>query len=675
MPAMELVHPLDGLHTRPWSSFDHAYGSADDLPGLLRALAGPDPRAAGQALSELYGSVLHQGTVYTASAEVVPFLARIAAAGHHVADVLTLLGGLAESEDEHGVAPGAVRAAVTGQLPLLLPLLDSVEPQVRRVAVWAVSHTRASAPVLPHLRTRWEEESEPVVRAEALAGISRLDPAAGAAEAAAVLEDSPPAEVSLAAVFACLDAGLPWTEAHHTALLSVLPAGRLTGGLDPDRTEPFAAVVETLLRRGGDADREAAFELVDAALRDPRAEVRAEALWAAERACALSRAAPRRLLDALRSAAVDEDAVLAMASLLGRLGPVAASLADVLVPPAGRNPEEADDEADRALAALARVAPAQAAPLLAAGLGRRPRALAAAVGLLDRNRATFPYDSALLGAVRSRLARPEALSGNEPWQLTALVTGWGGRASAALPELYEALAHIPDQAAPAIAAVARDTAPGERARAARFLRAVAEKGSVRAARALHDLVGDLDPLVFLLERELRRGGRGVRDAASAAAGLGTGAEALAPALRAALSGADGGTTTPALDADTAVAEALWHITGEASVVVDALDSVFARAARNSWSQWAVVRAARATALLGPAGRPLTSRLEALLGHPVQVPAAVLALTAVAAPATPDRAALADLVLRSAEQEADPMGACDALEALGTAGLPPPTCVA
>lgn len=43
---------------------------------------------------------------------------------------------------------------------------------------------------------------------------------------------------------------------------------------------------------------------------------------------------------------------------------------------------------------------------------------------------------------------------------------------------------------------------------------------------------------------------------------------------------------------------------------------------------------------------------------------MLALTVVAEPASPDRTALAGAVLRSAGQDADPEGACDALEALG-----------
>lgn len=119
--CMELARALDDLDARPWSVISHAYGSAEDLPDVLRALAGTDPSAADEAVTELYGSVLHQGTVYAASAEVVPFLARIAASGHRTADVLELLGGMAQSEDEHGVTPGTVRAAVAEQLPCCCP--------------------------------------------------------------------------------------------------------------------------------------------------------------------------------------------------------------------------------------------------------------------------------------------------------------------------------------------------------------------------------------------------------------------------------------------------------------------------------------------------------------------------------------------------------------------------
>ncbi|MFE2851991.1 hypothetical protein ACFXJO_12760 [Streptomyces lavendulae] len=665
---MDLVHPLDGLDARPWSSLSHAYGSAEDIPDLLRALAGADVDAADEALSELYGSILHQGTVYAASAEAVPFLAGIAAAGHRTADVLALLGGMAETDDGHGVASGAVRAAVADRLPLLLPLLASPDPETRRTAAWAVSHTRATAIALPALRARWDEEAEPSACAEILAGIARLDPQAGAAAAAAVLDPSQPAEVRMAAVFASLDADAPWTEPMHTTMLSLLPADPLRSDLDLERGEPLAAVVEALLGRGRYSERTAAFALVDAALHDGRAEVRAEGLWAADRACMLSRSAPRRLVWSLRAAAVDEESVVAMSSLLGRLGSVAAPAADILAPLAGRHPDHDDDHADRALAALVLVAPAQSAPLLAAGLGRRPRALDAAAGFRSTEDSAFPYSGDLLDAVRDRLARPEALSGNEPWQLTNLLAGWGAEAAPALPELCTALPHFPGQAARAIASVAADCAPADRAQAVTSLRAVAaEQGVLPAAKALHDLDGDIAPLLHCLEQDLRRGTSQLREAARIAGALGPLAAALAPALREALTGTNGD-TTPALDTDTALAEALWRVTGDADAVVAVLDSVFSRAEQSPWSRWSIVRAARATVLLGPAGRPLTARLEAALDDPTQAPAAALALMAVGAPASLDRTALGEAALRSAESDADPAGACDALEALGPDAL-------
>ncbi|MFG2813067.1 hypothetical protein [Streptomyces sp. NPDC048410] len=663
---MDLAHPLDGLDDHPWPASSHAYGSAEDVPGLLRALSGPDQDAADEALSELYSSVLHQGTVYAASADAAPFLARIAAAGHRTADVMVLLGGLAESEDEYGVPTGTVRAAVAEQLPLLLPSLTAAEPDVRRAAAWAVSHTRAAGIALPALRTRWAEESVPAVRAEVLSALARLDPQAGSAVAATALEPSQPAEVRLAALFAGLDAGAPWTRAMHTEMLSLLPADALRSDLDHERGEPLSAVVKALLIRGDGPEREAAFALVEAALRSDRADVRTEGLWAADCACMLSRSAPARLIRSLCEAAVDEASVISMASLLGQLGSVAAPAADILVPLARRNPNQVDDHADRALAALALVAPVKAVPFLAAGLGRRPWALDAAAGTRAPADFALPYDDGLLDAVRDRLSRPESLSGNEPWQLITLLRGWGADAAPALPELCAALPRFPF-AAGTIATIAADCAPEERGQAATSLRTAADQGSLPAAQTLYDLIGEPAPLLRCLEEALRGGARELRDAALATGALGPQGAPLVPALRAALSGPSDD-TTPALDADTALAEALWRVTGEADEVIAVLDSVFTRAGHNAWSRWSVVRAARAAALLGPAGRPLVPRLTAALDHPTQAPAAVLALLAVADPASLDRAALIETTLRSAEWDTGALRACDALEALGTTGM-------
>ncbi|MFH8381551.1 hypothetical protein ACH4E7_11480 [Kitasatospora sp. NPDC018058] len=103
---MDPADALAGLDAHPWASVSHAYGPAEDLPDLLRALAegGGD---AEEAISELYSCILHQGTVFPASTDAVPYLARIAAAAaeHGAAEILRLLGGLAESDDEWKIAP------------------------------------------------------------------------------------------------------------------------------------------------------------------------------------------------------------------------------------------------------------------------------------------------------------------------------------------------------------------------------------------------------------------------------------------------------------------------------------------------------------------------------------------------------------------------------------------
>ncbi|MFI6493946.1 hypothetical protein [Streptomyces sp. NPDC050564] len=58
-----------------WHALTHAYGSAEDVPELIRALYQDDEETAGEAIHELYGNIHHQGTVYPASAPAVPFLA------------------------------------------------------------------------------------------------------------------------------------------------------------------------------------------------------------------------------------------------------------------------------------------------------------------------------------------------------------------------------------------------------------------------------------------------------------------------------------------------------------------------------------------------------------------------------------------------------------------------
>jgi hypothetical protein len=90
---------LDRLDCIPWQCLHHAYGSADDVPRLLRALA-QSGRQQEDALRELFGNIWHQGTVYEASPYAVPFLVELAAEPSLTRrdEILGLIGALAKGD-------------------------------------------------------------------------------------------------------------------------------------------------------------------------------------------------------------------------------------------------------------------------------------------------------------------------------------------------------------------------------------------------------------------------------------------------------------------------------------------------------------------------------------------------------------------------------------------------
>lgn len=93
---------LAGLDEVDWSELNHAFGTATDVPGQLRALCGDDEQARQKAVSSLFDHLAHQGTRCQASPYAVPFLARIALAGPVPAreHALLLLTRLAVDWDE-----------------------------------------------------------------------------------------------------------------------------------------------------------------------------------------------------------------------------------------------------------------------------------------------------------------------------------------------------------------------------------------------------------------------------------------------------------------------------------------------------------------------------------------------------------------------------------------------
>ena len=71
---------LVGLDDVLWSTLEHAYGPADDVPEILRDVARGDTEAVGA----LYGNIWHQGTVYPATSKAVPFLVDLLAGPEEV---------------------------------------------------------------------------------------------------------------------------------------------------------------------------------------------------------------------------------------------------------------------------------------------------------------------------------------------------------------------------------------------------------------------------------------------------------------------------------------------------------------------------------------------------------------------------------------------------------------
>jgi hypothetical protein len=145
---------LPGLDDVPWAELSHAHGSAEDIPGLLRALT--DPYGDWEStLDELFGdNLLHQGSCYPATGPALPFVTRLICSGAVparqrldlyvwlllAADCLLadLLAGaeaadLTGGEPQHGPWALDVHRAAGGQVGALVARWDAEPPRIRLV--------------------------------------------------------------------------------------------------------------------------------------------------------------------------------------------------------------------------------------------------------------------------------------------------------------------------------------------------------------------------------------------------------------------------------------------------------------------------------------------------------------------------------------------------------------
>ncbi|MFI5882443.1 HEAT repeat domain-containing protein [Streptomyces sp. NPDC051554] len=150
-----------GIDEVGWASLRHAYGSAEDVPGLLRGLASTDPVERASALDGMYGAVHHQGIVYDSTLACVPFLLALAAceevAGRgELVELLVSIGqGHAPEEGEAGDGRGPADAAVRAGAEVFVVLIGDRDSGVRRAAAEAlVRFLDQPARVLGLLRRR-----------------------------------------------------------------------------------------------------------------------------------------------------------------------------------------------------------------------------------------------------------------------------------------------------------------------------------------------------------------------------------------------------------------------------------------------------------------------------------------------------------------------------------------
>jgi len=151
-----------------WKDIYHAYGPAADVPAQLAAIVVGDDATRAEAWWNLWGNILHQGTVYEATVPAVPILLALAGWREHPdrAQAISMLreaaatadirvwrydddGRIVSDSDEQRRLYAALHAMVDrGAEPLLHRWREEPAP-VQRELLWLLS-------VLPALRARHE---------------------------------------------------------------------------------------------------------------------------------------------------------------------------------------------------------------------------------------------------------------------------------------------------------------------------------------------------------------------------------------------------------------------------------------------------------------------------------------------------------------------------------------
>ncbi|MFD4370333.1 hypothetical protein [Streptomyces sp. NPDC058486] len=217
---------LTGIDDIDWTTLQHAYGDASDVPEMLRGLLSADPDERERALDALHGTVHHQGDIHDSTVACLPFLFEIVTTPGpegrgEVVELLRSIHGDGRdpeemdfwSDDDEEYEEwcrllARAEADVRSRAGSLLPLLADPDPGVRRAVPGALAQLLPDPPVvLTALAGRLTAETdEAVLRAVAAAlgdlGVREALLAGAAADALVPLLDRPGGGLPLAALTA-----------------------------------------------------------------------------------------------------------------------------------------------------------------------------------------------------------------------------------------------------------------------------------------------------------------------------------------------------------------------------------------------------------------------------------------------------------------------------------------
>ncbi|MFJ9648720.1 hypothetical protein [Streptomyces sp. NPDC101206] len=624
-----------GLDEVDWAELKHNYGSAEDVPDLLRRCAGPDPEVAEDAACDLLNLLFHQGGwICSAASAALPFLLRLASTPEvkcrrTVMELVARLASEAQQVREQFLNP-SWRPAWERALPQVLVLLEAPEPWIRRDAADVVGACGSSGELtLPSLLRRWQAESDPATRLDVILVLGQAvlrQPAGGhAAEVFELLQgllDASEAQVRLAAVHALAPSRPDLPEQRLELLLEAVrdPSVELWR-----RTTAMDSGAQGVQHRTAALFPGPCTSFALGLLNDhPAEEQRTGALAQAAGLLAQWRSPTSALLPRIAARLNDPacEARFRAAELLACLGPTAAAhageVAALLGDNAARTTRKRQTVGEAALWALARMNDPRCLPglieLVAGTRSGFASSSASYPATAGWHHAVLPSLPEVLGYLTDHAeqllpAVCDQLGTSTDQQVInrfcQVLAGWGPAAKAAVPELLSLMEDDRhwDSAALALAGIG---SAGNGAQELLLTRAnTGGSHTELAAWAYWKVGGEPGPLLEVFERAAAQGSI-PRPVLRKLADLGPHAARFADRLRAMTTETDPWSRVEA-------AHALWAATGDTQTAVPALMTAVQGLAKGDYLP-VMLPAVRHLAQIGHAARPAAQLLHAVPHH-------------------------------------------------------------